>query len=181
CRWRLVPSPTAGAGVVLACGPKGAPVYAVKVGGSGTLSNKALAWQSHIQKEEDEATAAPSINDRDVTTDVPTPLFYDGKFYNLNGTKKKLQCLDPATGKVVWSGDLGKSTFQSSPTAADGKIYVMNWDGDVFVVQAGGSEFKLLHTANLKDEGDKFLRPSIAISQGNLFIRTGQKLYCVGK
>lgn len=179
--WRLVPSPTAGAGVVLACGPKGAPVYAVKVGGSGTLSNKALAWQSHIQKEEDEATAAPSINDRDVTTDVPTPLFYDGKFYNLNGTKKKLQCLDPATGKVVWSGDLGKSTFQSSPTAADGKIYVMNWDGDVFVVQAGGSEFKLLHTANLKDEGDKFLRPSIAISQGNLFIRTGQKLYCVGK
>ena len=112
---------------------------------------------------------------------MPTPVFYDGKFYSLNGTKKKLQCLEPATGKVVWSGDLGKSTFQSSPTIADGKLYVMNWDGDVFVVQTGGTEFKLLHTTSLKDEGDKFLRPSIAISQGNLFIRTGQKLYCVGK
>jgi outer membrane protein assembly factor BamB len=179
--WRLVPSPTVGAGVVLACAPKNAPVYAVKVGGSGTLDNKSLAWQSHVQKEEDEATAAPSPKDRDITSDVPTPLFYEGRFYLLNGTKKKLMCLDPATGRVVWSGDLGKSTFQSSPTAADGKIYVMNWDGDVFVVQAGGPEFKLLHTTNLKDEGDKFLRPSVAISQGNLFIRTGQKLYCVGK
>ncbi len=179
--WRLVPSPTVGAGVVLACAPKGAPVYAVKIGGSGTLNNKSLAWQSHVQKEEDEATAAPTPNERDLTSDVPTPLFYDGKFYILNGTKKKLLCVEPATGKIIWSGDLGKSTFQSSPTAADGKIYVMNWDGEVFVVHAGGSEFKLLHATSLKDEGDKNLRPSIAISQGNLFIRTGQKLYCVGK
>src|SRR5438093_13480351 len=37
--WRLVPSPVAGAGVALACGPKGAPVFAAKLGGSGQLSD----------------------------------------------------------------------------------------------------------------------------------------------
>jgi outer membrane protein assembly factor BamB len=181
--WRLVPSPTVGAGVILACGPKGAPVYAVKAGGRGTLSTRNLAWQSHVQPTEDAAEAAPSVGERDVTTDVPSPLYYKDKFYILNGTKRKLYCLDPANGSVVWSGDLGgRSVFQCSPTAADGKIYMMNFDGDVSVVQAGGTEFKRLHTVNFKDEGDDTrLRSSVAISQGNLYIRTGTKLYSVGK
>ncbi len=181
--WRLVPSPAVGGGVILACGPKNAPVYAVKAGGSGTLSNKGLAWQSHVQTTEDPAEAAPSPNERDLNSDVPTPLFYEGKFYILNGTKKKLYCVNPADGAVVWSGDLGgKSVFQASPTAADGKIYVMNFDADVSVIQAGGTEFKRLHTANLRDEGDDTRhRSSVAISQGNLYVRTGTKLICLGK
>jgi outer membrane protein assembly factor BamB len=181
--WRLVPSPTVGAGVILACGPKNAPVYAVKAGGRGTLTHKDLAWQSHVQQTEAAAEAAPTINERDLTADVPTPLFYEGKFYILNGTKRKLYCVNPADGAVVWSGDLGgKSVFQCSPTAADGKIYLMNFDADVSVIQAGGTEFKRLHTASFKDDGDDTRhRSSLAIAQGNVFLRTGTKLYCLGQ
>ena len=181
--WRLVPSPTVGAGVILACGPKNAPVYAVRAGGSGTLSHRGLAWQSHVQPTEDAAEAAPSINERDLTADVPTPLFYEGRFYILNGNKRKLYCLNPADGAIVWSGDLGgRSVFQASPTAADGRIYVMNFDADVSVLQAGGTELKRLHTANFRDGGDDTRhRSSIAISQGNLYVRTGTKLYCLGR
>lgn len=182
--WRLVPSPATDGRVILACGPKNAPVYAVKAGGRGTLTHQqALAWQSHIQRTEDPAEAAPTKHERDLTTDVPTPLVYDGKFYILNGTKRKLFCVDPVDGAVVWSGDLGgRSVFQASPTAADGKIYVMNFDADVYVIRAGGSEFKLLHTANFRDDGDDTRhRSSVAISQGNLYVRTGTKLYCLGK
>jgi len=52
----------------------------------------------------------------------------------------------------------------------------------VSVVQAGGNEFKLLHTANFKDDGDATRhRSSVAISQGNLFLRTGTKLFALGK
>jgi outer membrane protein assembly factor BamB len=91
--------------------------------------------------------------------------------------------VEPSDGSVVWSGDLaGRSIFQASPTAADGKIYVMNFDAEVFVIQAGGSEFKLLHKAALKDAGDDTRhRSSISISQGNLYVRTGTKLYSLGK
>jgi len=177
--WRLVPSPTAGEGVVLACGPKDSPVYAVKLGGNGELSNSSLAWQSYVQNSEDHSKAGRSLDTRDLSSDVPTPLFYEGKFYVLNGGKKKLLCVEPS-GKVVWSGDLGKANFQSTPTAADGKIYMMNFPGEVFVVQAGGSEFKLLHTAAM-GEGENTLRASIPISHGQLFIRTSKMLYCVGK
>jgi len=178
--WRLVPSAVAGAGVALVCGPKGAPVYAVKLGGKGTLPDSAIAWQSHVQTGEDAAREAHSLNLKDLTSDVPTPLFYEGKFYVLNGGKKTLLCLDPS-GKVMWSGNLpAKGVFQSSPTAADGKIYMMDFPGNVFVVQAGGSEFKLLHTAAMA-EGENNLRASIPISQGQFFIRTARNLYCVGK
>ncbi|PYI82092.1 MAG: hypothetical protein DME26_18680 [Verrucomicrobia bacterium] len=117
---------------------------------------------------------------RELTSDVPTPLFYEGKFYVLDGDRKNLFCLEPS-GKIVWSGKLqGKERFQSTPTAADGKIYVMNWAGEVFVVQAGGDEFKLLHAAQMGD-GETMLRASIPISQGQLFIRTSKTLFCVGK
>jgi len=163
--WRLVPSPVAGGGVVLACAPKGSPIYAVKLGGKGALDDSAVAWKSQ---------------DREVSADVSTPVFYKGRFFVLNSDRKTIACVEPATGKVVWSGNLeSKAKIESSPVAADDKIYAMNFRGDVFVVSAGNA-FELLATAAMGDEGDNYTRASIAISQGDLFIRTVKKLYCVG-
>jgi len=180
--WRLVPSATAGGGVALLCAPKGAPIYAVKLGLKGTLSTASdVAWQSFVQSSEDSTKAARSLENRDVSSDVASPAFYEGRFYVLNGDKKKLLCVEPS-GKVVWSGDLkGKAIFQSSPTVADGKIYAMNFAGEVFVAQAGGDEFKLLHTADMGEPGEDKLRASIVPSHGQLFIRTSKTLFCVGK
>ena len=56
---------------------------------------------------------------------------------------------------------------------------MMNFAGEVFVVQAGGSEFKLLHTAAMGEE-ENTLRAAIPISHGQLFIRTTKNLFCVG-
>jgi outer membrane protein assembly factor BamB len=165
--WRLVPSSVAGGGVALACGPKNAPVFAVKLGGHGKLDDSSIAWQS---------------TDRDVTSDVPTPLFYKGKFYILNGGKRKLLCVEPANGKVIWSGDLeSRSVFEASPTAGDDKIFAMDHRGAVFVVAANTDQFKLLGSAAMGGEGDNYLRTSIALSQGQIFIRNGKELYCIGK
>jgi outer membrane protein assembly factor BamB len=165
--WRLVPSPVAGAGVALACGPKNAPIFAVKLGLNGKLADSGIAWQSA---------------ERDVTSDVPTPLFYKGKFYVLNGGKKKLLCIEPSDGKVVWSGDLEtRAVFEASPTAGDDKIYMMDHRGNVFVVAANTDQFKVISSTMMGDEGDNYLRSSIALSQGQAFIRSGKNLYCVGK
>jgi len=179
--WRLVPSPTAGDGIALACAPKDSPVYAVKLGQKGILDTKALAWQSFVQSTEDSANAGRSLDVRDLSSDVPTPLFYQGRFYVLNGgNRKKLVCFD-ASGTIHWTGTLpAKGAFQSSPTAADGKIYMMDFPGNVFVVQAGGSEFKILHSVSMADS-ENYLRASIPFSQGQLFIRTARNLYCIGK
>ncbi len=163
--WRLVPSPVAGGGAVLACAPKGSPVYAVRAGAKGTLDDSGLAWKSQ---------------EREVSTDVSTPLFYKGRFYVVNGERRTIARVDPATGKADWAGDLNsRIKIESSPTGADDKIYFQNFRGEVFVV-AAAEQFKLLQTIPMGDEDDDQLRSSIAVSEGDLFIRTGHKLYCVG-
>jgi len=168
--WRLVPSPVAGGGVVLACAPKGGPIYAVETGLEGTHSGSSgLQWKSEPTKQ------SP------VTTDVATPLYYEGRFYVVDhGRTRALSCLEPSTGEVIYSVRLdSREKFECSPTGADGKIYLMNHFGDVFVVQAG-DEFKLLHKTEMGTSLKNITRSSIAVSQGNLFIRTDTHLYCVG-
>ena len=165
--WRLVPTPLGAGSVVLACAPKGAPVYAVKAGLSGTLSDIDLAWVS---------------TEREVSSDVSTPLFYRGSVYLLNSDRKTISRLEPASGKVIWSGELAsRSKFEASPLGADGRIYLMNHDGQVHVLQAEGEKFALLHQVDMGGEGDRELRTSIIAAQGQLFIRTGRNLYCLQK
>jgi outer membrane protein assembly factor BamB len=124
----------AGAGVVLACAPKAAPVYAVKLGGRGRLADSELAWKSTT---------------RPVSSDVCTPLFYQDRFYVLNGERRALSRIVPATGAVEWTGELGRGAkIETSPTGADGKIYFMDHRATVQVVEAGPA-FKILHTVNL--------------------------------
>lgn len=165
--WRLVASPVAAEGIALACAPKREPVYAVKLGGEGTLEDSALAWVSQ---------------DKAVTADVPTPLYYGGRFYILNGDgpRPTLSCVKPASGEIVWSERIGRTTFEASPSAADGKIYLMNHAGDVFVVKAG-DQFELLHETSMGEDRAQFTRSTIAIAHGRLFIRTNEKLYCIGQ
>ena len=119
--WRLVPSPVAGDGKVLVCAPKKAPVFAVSL--SGKKSGAKLAWDSTKSKE--------------VTSDVPTPLFYRGFFYVLSDLRQNISKLDPENGVVVWTLKLpGKYKWRASPTGADGKIYLMNHNAEALVVSS---------------------------------------------
>src|SRR5439155_23761399 len=113
------------------------------------------------------------------SSDVATPLFYKGRFYILNGERRTLARIDPATGKPDWVGELdSRIKIESSPTAADDKIYFQNFKGEVFVV-AAEEKFKLLHVATMGDEQDDRLRASIAIADGELFIRNCHTLFCI--
>ena len=163
--WRLVPSVVTDGKVILVCAPKGSPVYACKAGAKGLQDDSVLAWKS---------------SGKEVTSDVATPLFYKGRFYVLRGEgRPAISRVEPATGKVEWTGELdSRIKIESSPTAADDKIYFQNFRGEVFIV-AATETFKLLGTVPMGDEGDDQLRSSISIAYGELFIRTGQKLYCI--
>lgn len=163
--WRLVPSPVAVDGAAILCAPKKAPVYAIQLGHQGVLGEEAIGWQSE---------------QREISSDVATPLVYGERLYVLNGERKTLARLDPATGEPDWIGELDtRAKIECSPTAADGKIYFLDHNGTVFVV-AAEAEFKVLHRVEMGEPDARDLRAAIAISQGNLFIRTAQTLYCIG-
>jgi len=165
--WRLVVSPVAGDGVALVCAPKRDPVYAIKAGESGLLDVRAVAWASHDVKE--------------VSADVPTPAFYDGDFFVLSDVRKCLSRVEPRTGKVKWTAPTpGRAKYEASPLAADGKLYLVNFEGQVAVISAANG--KLLRVIPMdQPTGGEVVRSSIVAAHGQLFIRTTRKLYCVDK
>ena len=86
--------------------------------------------------------------------------------------------LDPKTGEKKWSGKLpGTGPIWSSPTGADGKIYVVSEDGVASVVGTG-DEFQVLGTCTFEGEGP--CKGSVAAAQGMVFFRTAKNLYAFG-
>ena len=165
--WRLVPSPVEGKGVVLACGPKNAPIFAVAPNKAGVLDDSAIVWDTKEKKE--------------VGSDVPTPAFYDGDFFILNDLRKNLSRVEPRTGRVKWTIPTpDRAKYEASPLAADGKIYIINHEGEAAVSAAGDG--KVISEITMDDPaGREVVRASISAAKGQLFIRTTRKLYCIGK
>jgi hypothetical protein len=68
------------------------------------------------------------------------------------------------------------SSDYSSPVIADDKIFFVRRQGAVHVVKPG-REFEQLGVNKFEGEADYSASP--AVSDGNLFIRSSKKLYCV--
>jgi outer membrane protein assembly factor BamB len=58
-------------------------------------------------------------------------------------------------------------------------VYLLTRAGDVIIVDAASG--KILNTVPMEAEAGSDIRSSIAVAYGNLFIRTDNKLYCIGK
>ena len=161
--WRIVPSVVTADGLAIACAPKGGPVTAIKAGGNGEITQTHTAWKT-----------------KEFSSDVCVPLYYNGNLYVLDGDgPKKLYCIELQTGKIKWQGTIGgQAVFRTSPTGADGKIYIMNERGGVWVLSA--DKFEVLYKGELGG-ADWPTRSSIAVADGDVLVRTSDTLYCFRK
>jgi outer membrane protein assembly factor BamB len=160
---RIVPSLVAAGDLFICCTPKVRGfVFATRAGGNGDITATHIAWRN-----------------KELTSDVPIPLYYQNNLYVLDGDfKKGLSCLDPQTGQRKWFTPLEtRSILRTSPTGADGKIYIMNEAAEVWVLWA--ADGAILSKTALGDEGRS--RASISAAQGQIFIRTATKLYSFKK
>ena len=163
--WRHVPSPVIGEDVILVCAPKREPIYAIRDGGIGTRGDDAIAWTSEDRPA--------------VSSDVPTPAFYDGDFFVLSDVRKSLSRVDPTTGEVIWQVKTpGRDKFEASPTVADDKVYIVNFIGDVVVLDTKTGE--LINNVSMDDPSENSIRSSVIVAGKQLLIRTNRKLYCIG-
>jgi len=104
---------------------------------------------------------------------VSSLLYYDGLIY-MATEMGIVSCIDAADGKTLWRERFG-GVFSASPIAAGGRVYLINEDGEAWVLQAG-RERKILSRNRL---GERTLA-SPAISQGQIFVRTDEHLLCIG-
>ena len=105
-----------------------------------------------------------------------TLLLYKNRLYNVNWNGAVI-CLDPLTGKEFYNAKLGKTkSFIASPVASDGKIYIVDEEGTVYIIQ-DGDEFKLLAEIPMND----ICMTSPAITDGMIIFRTQKYLVAVAK
>jgi hypothetical protein len=100
---------------------------------------------------------------------------YGDYLYYLSG---QAWCLRADTGEIVYHERLyNAATEYSSPVAADGKLFAFTRRDGAFVLAANG-KFEVLARNDLGDRS--VFNASPAISNGRLFARSNEYLYCLG-
>lgn len=137
-------------------GMKG-PLLAVKLGRTGVLDRRDIAWT------EDQGTP-----------DTCSPVAWDQLLFTVTDDGIA-RCYDLATGRLRWKERL-KGKYKASPLAAEGRIFFLNIEGLCTVV-AASPKFDKLAENQLDDE----TLASPATSDGRLYLRGKQHLYCLGQ
>jgi outer membrane protein assembly factor BamB len=107
--------------------------------------------------------------------DVPTPVT-DGTYLYVVNDRGIAYCMELKTGKPVYGPErLTPGTYSSSPVLADGKIYITSEDG-ITSVYRSGPKFEVL----AENKMDDYTLSSIAVKDGQLFLRTAGWLWAIG-
>jgi outer membrane protein assembly factor BamB len=160
--YRIVASPTFTGGLVIAPS-RNNPMVAIRPGGSGDVSTSHVVWEF------------------DRGPDVPTPVS-DGTYLYVVRDGGQVFCLDLETGNVVYGPErLPPGTYSASPILADGKIYVTTEGEGLTTVFRAGPKFEILSSNSLAEDCSPYCLSTVAISDGQLFIRTSTYLWAIGE
>jgi outer membrane protein assembly factor BamB len=160
--YRIVASPSIAAGLIIAPS-RNNPLVAIRPGGTGDISTSHIAWTFE---------RGP---------DVPTPVS-DGQYLYVVVDGGVVYCLDVKTGSVIYGPErLPPGTYSASPILADGKIYVTTEQEGLTSVFRAGPKFELLASNSFGDGCSPYCLSTVAISQGQLFIRSSAHLWVIGE
>jgi len=153
-----IPMPVFHDGVIyMSRGYRSSPYMAIRPGGRGDVSTSHLVWES--------GTGAPYISS----------LVYDAGLIYMATDVGAVTVVDAVTGQRV-SQQRIEGIFSASPVAGDGKIYFVSETGETIVMQSGRTPTVLARN----DLGERAIA-SPAISNGQIFIRTDDHIYCIGR
>jgi outer membrane protein assembly factor BamB len=150
-------SPVYANGIIVALAGFYGAGMAVRAGGSGDITATHRLWY-HPQNPQR----------------IGSPVIVGNYAYLLN-ENGLAQCLDLKTGEDLWKQDRLSSATWGSMVAAGDRLYVTNNSGVTFVLKAS-PQFELI----AKNSIGEHVLASIAVSDGELFIRSYENLWCIG-
>lgn len=162
--WPAVASPVVVDDVAVVCfgrADRGIPrLHGIKLGGQGDVTKTHRLWVRE-----------------DAGAFVPTPAAYNGHVYVLSD-RGQLDCIEPKTGKTVWSETLPRSSsnFYASPLIAEGIMYMAREDGALYVASVKDG-FKLLAETKVADR----VIASLVPVGDRLLVRGESNLYCMAR
>ena len=154
----VTPSPVIGDGLIFTSSGFEAPtIRAIRMGGEGEITESHIAWEQN--------KGVPVL---------ASPLYVRPYLYTIT-RDNILHCIQASTGDVVWTRRL-TGAHSASPVFADGRIYILSEDGVTLVLAPGPKYVEVAR--NVIDET---CLASMAVSQGQFYIRSADHLYSIGK
>ncbi|MCX7420645.1 MAG: PQQ-binding-like beta-propeller repeat protein [Planctomycetia bacterium] len=150
-------SPLFADGIVVGMGGYNGMSIALKAGGSGDVTKEQRLWRHPKTKQR-----------------IGSGVIHNGHIY-IHNDPGIAECFELATGKLVWEERLKGGANWSSVMLADGLCYTITQAGECNVFKAS-PKFELVATNLLGEQSNS----SIVPSDGQLFIRTHQNLWCIG-
>ena len=141
----------------MVCGYPDHYVFGIRPDGQGDVTETHVAWES---------TSARSY--------VPSPVVV-GDYLIVADDRGTANCFGTADGEHLWKARIG-SGFNASLVTAEGLVYLTDNDGKTTVIRPG----PVLQVVAKNDLGE-FVSASPAISGGDLYMRTHEALYRIGK
>lgn len=134
------------------------PGLAFKLGGSGDVTGKSRLWLTEDRQPQR----------------IGSGVIVGDYFYIGNAGPGTIQCIEVQTGKVRWTQRAGGAHW-ASIVFAGGLLYATNQSATTHVFRPNPDEYEEVAENTLP--GDTNATP--AFSDGEIFIRAGQSLYCV--
>ncbi len=131
-------------------------ILAIRPDGSGNVTDTHVAWRTNRG-----------------AAYVPSPIFA-GPYLLVVADSGIASCLNAKTGKRHWMERL-PGGHSPSTVSADGLVYFTSDRGVTTIVRPG----KMFNIIARNELGEQ-ISASPAISQGQIFLRTHQHLYCIG-
>jgi len=149
------PSPIYSNGLIFVIKPY-SELIAISPNGQGDITETAIKW-----------TADESV------PDICSPISNGSEVFILT-TQGTLTCYNLTDGKKLWDKELDDE-FNASPSLVLDNLFLLSTKGNMVVIKAS-PEFREIRRSKI---GDK-VYASPAFSDGKIFIRSLENLYCIG-
>lgn len=112
-----------------------------------------------------------------------TPIFWNGLLFGImpkdgGVNRNRFVCVDPSDcKKILWSSE--ETRYGMGPfILADGKFFLFNDDGTLFIIKADTRKFSILDSKNLIKDGHDAWAP-IATADGYMVLRDAETMICI--
>lgn len=120
--------------------------------------------------------AQPTVlwENNELLSDIPSPVAND-KYLFLATSYGILVCYNAVSGEKYWEKDFGKGIY-ASPFIAENRVYLMDATGVMHIV-AAEKEYRLVGESTLGE----YCAATPAVTNGRIYIRGVEHIYCFGK
>ncbi|MEM7202837.1 MAG: PQQ-binding-like beta-propeller repeat protein [Planctomycetota bacterium] len=133
------------------------PSLGVRIDGEGDVTESHRVWHQP-----------------ETITNCASGVHVDGAIY-IPDMRSIVSCVDAASGETLWRARVGRGNTWGSFVHADGKLFLTNQSGTTRVLEPNRERKVVLAENKLKEQTNA----TPAISEGEIFLRTFDALYCI--